>query len=65
MALALGVTALVCVAGLVAWRWYLEQRKWELSQKAAARDEALAEFGPRMTALERRIADAAYTKAFK
>lgn len=62
---ALGVTALVCAAGLIAWRWYLESRRWELSQKAAARDEALAELAPRMTAIERKLADAAYAKVFK
>lgn len=59
------ISALVCVAGLIAWRWYLAARRWELSQKAAARDEALAELAPRMTAIERKLADAAYAKVFK
>jgi hypothetical protein len=59
------IAALVCVAALLAWRWYLAHLKWEMTQKAAVRDAALEELGPRMTALEQKLKDAAYANVFK
>lgn len=65
MIAAIACTALAAAASLIAWRWYLAQRRWELSQKAVDRDEALAELAPRITAVERKLTDAAYAKALK
>lgn len=61
----LGAVALVAVASLVAWRWWLSQRRWELTHKAVERDAALAELTPRMKALETKINDVEWSRALK
>lgn len=53
----LGIAALAVLgsAPLVAWRWYLGERHFELLHKNAERDEAIATLEPRIKALEDRL----------
>lgn len=59
------VAVVVCAAGLVAWRWYLTHRRWELERADKVRDEVLAALGPRLAELEGRVNAAEMGKAFK
>ena len=61
----IAVAAFVCAASLVAWNWYLEQRRWERTHQAEARDKALAELSPRMMALEEKVNNAEWSRALK
>lgn len=62
-ALVASSVALLCVAGLVAWRWLLDFRRWSLQQKADERDAALAELAPRVSTLEKAVKDLQYARA--
>lgn len=53
----------ICVAALVAWRWFLDFRRWALQQKADERDAALAEVAPRLANLEKAVKDLQYARA--
>lgn len=53
----------LCVAGLIGWRWYLAERRFELTHKAVERDTLLAEMLPRLKALESKINDVEWAKA--
>lgn len=55
----------ICCAGLLAWRWYLEQRRWECTNKNAARDAVLESLEPRMYALEKKLNDATWANSIK
>jgi len=45
----------VAVASLVAWRWWLEFRRWDAGRADKARDEAVATQGLRLQQLEDRV----------
>jgi len=57
--------AAVCVAvagALVAWRWWLAERRFEVTHRAQVRDEALATFEPRIRAIEEAMKSAEWSK---
>lgn len=49
-------------AALLAWRWWLEFRRWDATRADKARDEALATLEPRMRAVEDALRNAEYAK---
>lgn len=49
------VVLVVALLALVAWRWWLAERRFATIHQAAVRDEALASLEPRMRALEETI----------
>jgi hypothetical protein len=58
------VAGVVCVTVLAALVVVVVQRRWELSRKAEGREMALAEFRPRIEALEKAVKDAEWAKGF-
>lgn len=62
-ALALVVcVALLSGAGLVAWRWWLAERRQAREQRDRQRDEVLATLEPRLKELENLVKNAQYGK---
>ena len=59
------VVLVLCVTFLTAWRWFLAERRWVVSQRAQQRDEALALFEPRIKALEESLRSAQWAQSVK
>jgi hypothetical protein len=65
MPLAIAGLAVLASAPLVAWRWYLTERRFALLHERQENDAALASFEPRIRALEEQVKGLSWTKAMR